>query len=49
MKKPSPLAGEGLFRNRVEGGKSGVAEITVPNVYRSNGIIQVVNSVLLSN
>ena len=31
----------------VEGAKSGVAEITIPNVYQSNGVIQVVNSVLL--
>ncbi len=33
----------------VSGGKSGVAEITVPNVMQSNGVIQVVNSVLLPN
>ncbi|HEX5326736.1 MAG TPA: fasciclin domain-containing protein [Acetobacteraceae bacterium] len=31
----------------VEGAGSGVAEITVPNVMQSNGVIQVVNSVLL--
>ncbi len=31
----------------VEGAKSGVAEITVPNVMQSNGVIQVVDSVLL--
>src|SRR5579871_4250770 len=29
----------------IEGAKSGVAEITIPNVYQSNGVIQVVNSV----
>lgn len=33
----------------VEGAKSGVAEITIPNVMQSNGVIQVVNSVLLPN
>ncbi|HET6183798.1 MAG TPA: fasciclin domain-containing protein [Acetobacteraceae bacterium] len=33
----------------VEGGKSGVGEITVPNVMQSNGVIQVVSSVLLPN
>ncbi len=31
----------------VEGAKSGVAEITIPNVMQSNGVIQVVNSVLV--
>jgi uncharacterized surface protein with fasciclin (FAS1) repeats len=31
----------------VEGAKSGVAKITVPNVMQSNGVIQVVDSVLL--
>jgi uncharacterized surface protein with fasciclin (FAS1) repeats len=33
----------------VEGAKSGVAEVTIPNVVQSNGVIQVVNSVLLPN
>jgi uncharacterized surface protein with fasciclin (FAS1) repeats len=33
----------------VEGAKSGVAEVTIPNVMQSNGVIQVVNSVLLPN
>jgi uncharacterized surface protein with fasciclin (FAS1) repeats/DNA-binding NarL/FixJ family response regulator len=33
----------------IEGAKSGVAMITVPNVMQSNGVIQVVNSVLLPN
>jgi uncharacterized surface protein with fasciclin (FAS1) repeats len=33
----------------VQGAKSGVAEVTVPNVMQSNGVIQVVNSVLLPN
>ena len=33
----------------VEGAKSGVAEITIANVMQSNGVIQVVNSVLLPN
>ena len=33
----------------VSGVKSGVAEITVPNVMQSNGVIQVVDSVLLPN
>lgn len=33
----------------VEGAKSGVAEIEVPNVMQSNGVIQVVSSVLLPN
>ncbi len=33
----------------VKGAKSGVAEITIPNVMQSNGVIQVVNSVLLPN
>ncbi len=33
----------------VSGLKSGVAEITVPNVMQSNGVIQVVDSVLLPN
>ena len=33
----------------VEGAKSGVAEITIPNVMQSNGVIQVVSSVLLPN
>lgn len=33
----------------VKGEKSGVAEITIPNVMQSNGVIQVVNSVLLPN
>lgn len=31
----------------VQGAKSGVAEITIPDVMQSNGVIQVVNSVLL--
>lgn len=31
----------------VEGAKSGVGEIIVPNVAQSNGMVQVVNSVLL--
>jgi uncharacterized surface protein with fasciclin (FAS1) repeats len=29
--------------------KGGVADITIPNVYQSNGVIQVVNKVLLPN
>ncbi|MGH9760099.1 MAG: fasciclin domain-containing protein, partial [Blastocatellia bacterium] len=29
--------------------KGGTATITVPNVYQSNGVIQVVDSVLLPN
>lgn len=29
--------------------KGGMATITIPNVYQSNGIIQVVNAVLLPN
>lgn len=33
----------------VQGAKSGVAEITVPNVMQSNGVIQVVSSVLIPN
>ena len=33
----------------VQGAKSGVAEVTIPNVMQSNGVIQVVNSVLLPN
>jgi uncharacterized surface protein with fasciclin (FAS1) repeats len=33
----------------VQGEKSGVAEITIPNVMQSNGVIQVVNSVLVPN
>ena len=33
----------------VKGEKSGVAEITIPDVMQSNGVIQVVNSVLLPN
>lgn len=33
----------------VEGMKSGVGEITVPNVAQSNGMVQVVSSVLLPN
>jgi uncharacterized surface protein with fasciclin (FAS1) repeats len=33
----------------VMGEKSGVAEITIPDVKQSNGVIQVVNSVLLPN
>jgi uncharacterized surface protein with fasciclin (FAS1) repeats len=33
----------------VQGAKSGVAEITIPNVLQSNGVIQVVNSVLIPN
>jgi len=33
----------------VSGEKSGVAEITIPNVMQSNGVIQVVSSVLLPN
>jgi uncharacterized surface protein with fasciclin (FAS1) repeats len=33
----------------VMGEKSGVAEISVPNVMQSNGVIQVVTSVLLPN
>ncbi|MGH7155522.1 MAG: fasciclin domain-containing protein, partial [Acetobacteraceae bacterium] len=33
----------------VKGEKSGVAEITIPNVMQSNGVIQVINSVLLPN
>ncbi|MGH7041675.1 MAG: fasciclin domain-containing protein, partial [Acetobacteraceae bacterium] len=33
----------------VEGDKSGVAEITIPNVMQSNGVIQVVSSVLVPN
>ena len=33
----------------VKGEKSGVAEITIPNVMQSNGVIEVVDSVLLPN
>ena len=33
----------------VRGDKSGVGEITIPNVIQSNGVIQVVSSVLLPN
>ncbi len=33
----------------VQGAKSGVAEITIPDVMQSNGVIQVVNSVLVPN
>ncbi len=33
----------------IKGEKSGVAEITIPNVLQSNGVIQVVSSVLLPN
>lgn len=33
----------------ITGAKSGVAEVTIPNVKQSNGMIQVVNSVLLPN
>jgi uncharacterized surface protein with fasciclin (FAS1) repeats len=38
--------GKRLF---VSGEKSGVAEISIPDVYQSNGVIQVVSSVLLPN
>ncbi|MEO8715486.1 MAG: fasciclin domain-containing protein [Acetobacteraceae bacterium] len=33
----------------VQGAKSGVAEVTIPNVMQSNGVIHVVNSVLIPN
>ena len=33
----------------VEGAKGGIAAVTVPNVMQSNGVIQVVSSVLLPN
>ena len=33
----------------VQGAKSGVAEITIADVMQSNGVIQVVNSVLVPN
>ena len=33
----------------LQGAKSGVAEITIPNVMQSNGVIQVVSSVLVPN
>ncbi len=33
----------------VQGAKSGVAEVTIPNVMQSNGVIHVVNSVLVPN
>ena len=33
----------------VSGAKSGVAEVTIPNVMQSNGVIHVVNSVLIPN
>jgi uncharacterized surface protein with fasciclin (FAS1) repeats len=38
--------GDKLF---VSGEKSGVAEVSIPNVLQSNGVIHVVNSVLLPN
>ena len=33
----------------VQGAKSGVAEVTIPNVLQSNGVIHVVSSVLVPN
>ncbi len=33
----------------VSGAKSGVAEVTIPNVKQSNGVIHVINSVVLPN
>ena len=33
----------------IMGEKSGVAEVTIPNVIQSNGVIHVINSVLLPN
>ena len=33
----------------IEGAKSGVAEVTIPNVNQSNGVIHVVSSVLVPN
>ena len=33
----------------VSGAKSGVAEVTIPNVMQSNGVIHVISSVLLPN
>jgi uncharacterized surface protein with fasciclin (FAS1) repeats len=33
----------------VSGEKSGVAEVTIPNVRQSNGVIHVINSVVLPN
>ncbi len=33
----------------IQGAKSGVAEVTIPNVFQSNGVIHVVNSVLVPN
>jgi uncharacterized surface protein with fasciclin (FAS1) repeats len=33
----------------IQGAKSGVAEVTIPNVMQSNGVIHVVSSVLVPN
>ena len=33
----------------IQGAKSGVAEVTIPNVFQSNGVIHVVSSVLVPN
>jgi uncharacterized surface protein with fasciclin (FAS1) repeats len=33
----------------VSSAKSGVAEVTIPDVMQSNGVIQVISSVLLPN
>jgi uncharacterized surface protein with fasciclin (FAS1) repeats len=33
----------------ISGEKSGVAEVTIPNVKQSNGVIHVINTVLLPN
>ena len=46
--EPLTLSEEGkkIF---IQGAKSGVAEVTIPNVLQSNGVIHVVNSVLVPN
>jgi uncharacterized surface protein with fasciclin (FAS1) repeats len=38
-----------MGRIKITDEKGGLAQITTPNVYQSNGVIQVINAVLMPN